>query len=87
MPKKNFTKSFTEKGKRIRLVIYEFILFLIVKQQSTLVSSSMSLKRYLDEKQQRKPKRPEHKRQELSEEIVQYTDLEFAFVMNGKSPF
>lgn len=48
------------------------------------VASSMSLKRYLDEKQARKPKKPvDIKKQELSEEIIQYTDLEFAFVMNG----
>lgn len=43
----------------------------------------MSLKRYLDEKQQRKVKKPDTKKQDLSEEIIQYTDLEFAFVMNG----
>lgn len=43
----------------------------------------MSLKRYLDEKQQRKVKKPDPKKQDLSEEIIQYTDLEFAFVMNG----
>lgn len=51
-----------------------------------IVASSMSLKRYLDEKQARKPKKPvDIKKQELSEEIIQYTDLEFAFVMNGLS--
>lgn len=49
-----------------------------------IVASSMSLKRYLDEKQARKPKKPvDVKKQDLSEEIIQYTDLEFSFVMNG----
>lgn len=43
----------------------------------------MSIKRYLDEKQLRKVKKPDVKKHELSEEIIQYTDLEFAFVMNG----
>lgn len=43
----------------------------------------MSLKRYLDERQ--KPKILENKQREISEEeITQYTDLEFGFVLNGK---
>lgn len=55
-------------------------------KEGLLVSSSMSLKRYLDEKQLRKPKKPEIKQRDISdEEITQYTDLEFSFVLNGKT--
>lgn len=50
-----------------------------------LHASSMSLKRYLDERQLAKPKRPEVKQREaLDEEITQYTDLEFAFELSGE---
>ena len=52
-------------------------------QESGIVASSKSLIRYLDEKQSRKPKKPEVKNPDLSQEIIQYTDLEFSFVMNG----
>lgn len=53
-------------------------------QESLLVASSMSLKRYLDERQS-KPKILENKQREISEdEITQYTDLEFGFELNGK---
>lgn len=52
-------------------------------QESLLVASSISLKRYLDERQ--KPKILENKQREISEEeITQYTDLEFGFELNGK---
>lgn len=55
----------------------------VYSQESLLVASSMSLKRYLDERQ--KPKILENKQREISEEeITQYTDLEFGFVLNGK---
>lgn len=55
----------------------------VCSQESLLVASSMSLKRYLDERQ--KPKILESKQREISEEeITQYTDLEFGFVLNGK---
>ncbi|XP_037042887.1 vacuolar protein sorting-associated protein 13-like, partial [Bradysia coprophila] len=36
-------------------------------------------------KQSRKPKKPEVKHTDLSQEIIQYTDLEFSFVMNELS--
>lgn len=49
------------------------------------MASSISLKRYLDEKQHKKSKIADLKKQELSEEIIQYTDLDFAFVMNELS--
>ncbi|KAJ6629556.1 Vacuolar protein sorting-associated protein 13, partial [Pseudolycoriella hygida] len=54
---------------------------------SGLIASSKSFIRYLDEKQLRKPKKPEPKNPELSNtlEIIQYTDLEFSFVMNELS--
>lgn len=53
-------------------------------QESLLVASSMSLKRYLDERQS-KPKILENKQRDISEdEITQYTDLEFGFELNGK---
>lgn len=47
----------------------------------------MSLKRYLDERQQAKPKRPDNiKQRDISdEEITQYTDLEFSFELSGKT--
>lgn len=52
-------------------------------QESLLVASSMSLKRYLDERQS-KPKILENKQREISEdEITQYTDLEFSFELKG----
>lgn len=51
-----------------------------------IAASSMSLKKYLDERQQAKPKRPELKQRDiLDEEIVQYTDLEFAFELSQVS--
>lgn len=50
-----------------------------------LHASSLSLIRYLDERQMAKPKRPEVKQRDaLDEEITQYTDLEFAFVLSGE---
>lgn len=49
-----------------------------------MLASSRSFIRYLDEKQSRKPKKPEIKNPDLSQEIIQYTDLEFSFVMNGR---
>lgn len=52
-------------------------------KEGIIASSSMSLKRYLDEKQQRKAKIPEQKQHVTDEEITQYTDLEFSFVLNG----
>lgn len=52
-------------------------------KEGIIASSSMSLKRYLDDKQQRQPKKPELKQQISDEEIIQYTDLEFSFVLNG----
>lgn len=49
-----------------------------------LYASSISLKRYLDDRQLAKPKRPEVKQREThDEEITQYTDLEFAFELSG----
>lgn len=49
-----------------------------------LIASSMSLKRYLDERQS-KPKLLESKQRDISEEeLTQYTDLEFGFELNGK---
>lgn len=54
-------------------------------KEGILHASSMSLKRYLDERQLAKPKRPEvHQRDALDEEITQYTDLEFAFELGRK---
>lgn len=54
-------------------------------KEGIIASSSRSLLRYLDEKQQRKPKKPEIKKREITdEEIIQYTDLEFSFVLNGE---
>lgn len=54
-------------------------------KEGIIATSSRSLLRYLDEKQQRKPKKPETKKREITdEEIIQYTDLEFSFVLNGK---
>lgn len=54
-------------------------------KEGIIASSSMSLKRYLDDKQKAKPKKPEPKQNQISdEEIVQYTDLEFSFVLNGE---
>lgn len=59
-----------------------------LNKESLLVASSMSLKRYLDERQQSKPKRSDIKQREISdEEITQYTDLEFSFELNGKKYF
>lgn len=54
-----------------------------LNKDNLIVASSLSLKRFLDEKQQRKAKKPDVIQHDLSEEIIQYTDLEFAFVMNG----
>lgn len=55
-----------------------------LNKESLLVASSMSLKRYLDERQS-KPKILENKQREISEdEITQYTDLEFSFELNGQ---
>lgn len=55
-----------------------------LNKESLLVASSMSLKRYLDERQS-KPKILESKQRDISEgEITQYTDLEFGFELNGK---
>lgn len=52
-------------------------------QESLIAASSMSLKRYLDERQS-KPKILEPKQREISdEEITQYTDLEFDFELSG----
>lgn len=46
----------------------------------------MSLKRYLDERQQAKPKRPEIKQRDESDtELIQYTDLEFSFELTEVS--
>lgn len=54
-------------------------------KEGILHASSMSLKRYLDERQLVKPKRPEVKQRDaLDEEITQYTDLEFAFELSGE---
>lgn len=47
---------------------------------SGLVTSSMSLKRFLDENQFRKKKRE----QSEIHDFTQFTDLEFAFVLHGK---
>lgn len=48
-----------------------------------IAASSMSIKRYLDERQS-KPKILDIKQQEISEEeITQYTDLELGFELNG----
>lgn len=48
-----------------------------------IAASSMSLKRYLDERQA-KPKLLDVKQREITdEEITQYTDLEFSFELNG----
>lgn len=54
-------------------------------KENLLVASSMSLKRYLDERQS-KPKKLDksHQRDISDEEITQYTDLEFGFELNGK---
>lgn len=50
-----------------------------------LHASSRSLIRYLDERQLPKPKRPEMKQRDaLDEEIIKYTDLEFAFELSGE---
>lgn len=50
-----------------------------------IAASSMSLKKYLDERQQPKAKRPETQaRDVLDEEITQYTDLEFIFELKRK---
>lgn len=56
-----------------------------LNKEGLLHASSMSLKRYLDERQLAKPKRPEVKQRDaLDEEITQYTDLEFAFELSGE---
>lgn len=56
---------------------------MMLNRESLLVASSMSLKRYLDERQS-KPKILETKQHEISEEeITQYTDLEFGFELSG----
>lgn len=58
-----------------------------LNKESLLVASSMSLKRYLDERQS-KPKILESKQRDISEgEITQYTDLEFGFELNGEMIF
>lgn len=58
---------------------------MVLTKDGVLHASSMSLRRYLDERQLAKPKRPEVKRRDaLDEEITQYTDLEFAFVLGGE---
>lgn len=55
-----------------------------LNKESLLVASSLSLKRYLDERQL-KPKKLDIKQRDISdEEITQYTDLEFGFELNGK---
>lgn len=54
-------------------------------KESLLVASSMSLKRYLDERQSKSKKLDNSKQRDITdEEITQYTDLEFAFELNGK---
>lgn len=55
-----------------------------LQKEGFLASSTMSLKRYLDERQQTKPRKSDERQRNLSdEEITQYTDLEFGFVLNG----
>lgn len=54
-------------------------------KEGIIASSSMSLKRYLDDKQKAAPKKPAQKQNKVTdEEIIQYTDLEFSFVLNGE---
>lgn len=53
-------------------------------KESLLVASSMSLKRYLDERQSKPKKLDNSQLRDISdEEITQYTDLEFGFELNG----
>lgn len=55
-------------------------------KEGIIQASSMSLKKYLDDRQQAKPKRPEIKQRDtLDEEIIQYTDLEVAFELSQVS--
>lgn len=56
---------------------------MVLNKEHLLVASSMSLKRYLDERQS-KPKKLDIKQRDISEEeITQYTELEFGFELNG----
>lgn len=55
-------------------------------KESLLVASSMSLKRYLDERQSKPKKLDNSQQRDISdEEITQYTDLEFGFELNCKA--
>lgn len=57
-------------------------------KEGFLASSTMSLKRYLDERQQSKQKKPDERQSNINdEEITQYTDLEFEFELNGERGF
>lgn len=57
-----------------------------LNKESLLVASSMSLKRYLDERQSKPKKLDNSQQRDISdEEITQYTDLEFGFELNGKA--
>lgn len=59
-----------------------------LNKEGFLVSSTMSLKRYLDERQQAKPRNTSEPQRDVDdEEIQQYTDLEFGFVLNGVFEF
>lgn len=59
-----------------------------LNKEGFLAASTMSLKRYLDERQQAKQRRPDEAQHNVNdEEITQYTDLEFGFVLNGLFEF